>query len=308
MNVLVAVSGGVDSVVLLHMLVTGRLSIPVADNGASCRLQGEELFSEFTSGNQAEGLAPPLAIAHFDHGMRPDSVADARFVRGLAARYGLEFVERREELSGASEERARARRYAFLFEEAEKRQARVVTAHHLDDVVETIALNIQRGTRWRGLACMSDERMERPLLNRTKSELEAYATEHRLEWVEDETNQQNIYSRNRMRRRLASLSPTAKQQLSELRQTQLQLRQEIRREIGEGDFPVWSRHFVTMIDEAVAVELLYEHILGTTGVSLLSEQLYRLLLAIKTGRPGTTWQLGGGVVVEMGKKDWCVAS
>ena len=46
----------------------------------------------------------------------------------------------------------------------------------------------------------------------------------------------------------------------------------------------------------------------TTGVSLLSEQLYRLLLAIKTGRPGTTWQLGGGVVVEMGKKDWCVAS
>ena len=308
MNVLVAVSGGIDSVVLLHMLVAGRLSIPVADNGASCRLQGEELFSEFTSGNQAEGLAPPLAIAHFDHGMRPDSVADARFVRGLAARYGLEFVERREELNGASEERARARRYAFLFEEAEKRQARVVTAHHLDDVVETIALNIQRGTRWRGLACMSDERMWRPLINRTKSELEAYATEHRLEWVEDETNQQNIYSRNRMRRRLASLSPTAKQQLSELRQTQLQLRQEIRREIGEGDFPVWSRHFVTMIDEAVAVELLYEYILGTTGVSLLSEQLYRLLLAIKTGRPGTTWQLGGGVVVEMGWRDWCVTS
>jgi hypothetical protein len=54
--------------------------------------------------------------------------------------------------------------------------------------------------------------------------------------------------------------------------------------------------------------LLYEYILGTTGVSLLSEQLHRLLLAIKTGRPGTTWQLGGGVVVEMGWRDWCVTS
>ena len=104
MKRVVAVSGGVDSVVLLDML---------ADEGVN------------------------IVVAHFDHGIRPDSAADAWFVKALAARYGVEYIGKREELGAdASEELARERRYAFLHEVAQKHHAKLVTAHHLDDLIE----------------------------------------------------------------------------------------------------------------------------------------------------------------------------
>ena len=149
MKLIVAVSGGIDSVVLLDKLArSGRYQ---------------------------------LIVAHFDHGMRQDSAADARFVAGLAKRHNLKFESRREELGKANEELARSRRYQFLFEIADEHGARLTTAHHLDDLVETVAINLTRGTRWRGLAGMSDERILRAFLGRKKSELKENATKHRLE-------------------------------------------------------------------------------------------------------------------------------
>ena len=272
MNIIVAVSGGIDSVVLLDML--------------------------------ARSGGHNLVVAHFDHGMRDDSAADARFVELLAAKYGLEFVSQREDLSGASEAQARDRRYGFLFGEAHKRQAKLATAHHLDDLVETIALNVNRGTRWRGLASMNDDRIWRPLVNRTKSELKDYAAENRLEWVEDETNSTDAYSRNRIRRKVAPLSDSTKLSLYSLWQKQVSLKQEIVREIQGSDFPVQSRYFMTMIERGVAIELLYEFVLGSTGVSLLTGQLDRLHLAIKVGRIGTIWQIAGGVEISLNRQNW----
>src|SRR5690606_26701133 len=106
MKYIVAVSGGVDSVVLLDML--------------SKKTEHE------------------LIVAHFDHGIRPDSHEDAAFVQKLAQRYGHTFEMKREELGAyASEATARERRYAFLGALAKKHQAAVMTAHHLDDLVET---------------------------------------------------------------------------------------------------------------------------------------------------------------------------
>lgn len=272
MKVVVAVSGGVDSVVLLHQLVKS----------------GEH----------------ELTVAHFDHGMRSDSAADARFVERLADYYGLEFRAQREELSGASEELARSRRYGFLFAVAKEKRARLATAHHMDDVVETVALNIRRGTRWRGLAAMSDERIWRPLTKRTKSELIEYALGERLEWVEDETNMENGYSRNRIRKQLTSLSSLEKRVIFELWQKQMGLRQEIEREMGRNDFPVSDRYFLTMIDPLVAIELLHWNILGRAGVSLLSSQVRRALMSIKTGRSGSSYEVGFGVTIGLGVKDW----
>ena len=98
----VAVSGGVDSVVLLHML--------------------------------AHRPDIELVVAHFDHGIRDYSVADAQFVKELADSYGLPFESRREKLGKqASEDLARSRRYAFLRSVADKHQAKIMTAHHADD-------------------------------------------------------------------------------------------------------------------------------------------------------------------------------
>lgn len=275
MKLVVALSGGVDSVVLLHMLVEAR--------------------------------EHEIVVAHFDHGVRPDSAADARFVEQLATGYGLVYETRREELgTQSSEELARERRYAFLHDVAERHDAKLVTAHHMGDVVETVALNISRGTRWKGLAGMSDERVWRPLINRTKSELIAYALEHRLEWCEDETNRQNDYTRNRLRKQLAVLPSHVHWRVYELWSRQHDLRREIGREIERGDFPVLSRYFVTMIERDVARELLHAHIERETGVSLLGSQLDYLLLAVRTGRPQTQWQVGQGVTIGLDVKNWRV--
>ncbi len=271
MKLVVAVSGGVDSVVLLDKLVDAKKH--------------------------------SLIVAHFDHGMREGSSADARFVERLANGYGLEYVMVREELGQANEDQARERRYKFLFEVAEQNQARLVTAHHLDDLVETVVLNIQRGTGWRGLAVMGDERIWRPLLKRTKRELENYAVERRLEWSEDETNRQNIYARNRIRHATVGLPLSLKMQVYDLWQKQAILRKQIGDEAGFFEGFVSNRYFMTMIDQPVARELLYRNVLKRFNVSLLGRQLDNLLLAIRVGLPGKTWQIGQGVVVKLTARD-----
>ena len=286
MTLIVAVSGGVDSVVLLDMLVTGH--VLVEDNDVLRR--------------------PCLVVvAHFDHGIREDSAADARFVEGVAQRYGLTYVSTREELgSGASEESARARRYEFLREVAATYKGQIVTAHHLDDLVETIVLNIQRGTRWRGLAAMNNAHIVRPLLKRTKSELIAYALGRRLEWVEDETNNRDTYQRNRIRTLTTPLPLQVKQQLYTLWQAQHDMRQKIGEEIGKRHFPITSRHFLMMIEPDVGRELLYEWVLQNCGVSLLSSQLDYALHGIKLGRPGARLEIGQGIEVCLTKRTWSV--
>jgi tRNA(Ile)-lysidine synthase len=111
----VAVSGGVDSVVLLD------------------HLAGHPEYE--------------LVVAHFDHGIRDDSREDEAFVRSLAEKYNVPFESKREDLGKqASEELARDRRYAFLRSVAGKHNAQIITAHHADDAVETIAINLLRGT------------------------------------------------------------------------------------------------------------------------------------------------------------------
>jgi len=263
MRYLVAVSGGIDSVVLLDMLVK----------------------------NQEH----QLVVAHFDHGIRDDSAADARFVEALAARYGVPYVGHREELGKeASEEFARSRRYLFLGEEALMRQAKIVTAHHLDDVLETIAINLTRGTGWRGLAVLGGGHIIRPLLDRTKQEIREYALEYRLEWVEDSTNATDAYLRNRLRFRLhEKLGPEKRGKVIELWQRQLALRREIEKEAGLFISPgVQSRYFFTMIPGIVAIELLRELAVTALGQSLPRPQLERTLLAIKTARPGTLFPFG----------------
>ena len=123
-KLIVAVSGGVDSVVLPDMLARA----------------GEN----------------NLIVAHIDHGIRPESAEDARFVRGLAQKYSCQF-----EIIGlglgstASEDLARQKRYAFLLQQSQKYNAKIVTAHHRDDMIGSIVINLHRGTGWRGLAVMN---------------------------------------------------------------------------------------------------------------------------------------------------------
>lgn len=277
MRYLVAVSGGIDSVVLLDRL--------------------------------AQSGEHELIVAHFDHGIRPDSAADARFVGALAQRYGLPFVARREELGeGAGEELARNRRYAFLRGEAQKHQARLVTAHHSDDVIETVAINSARGTGWRGLAVLDAPDITRPLLTKTKQEIRGYALEHRLEWVEDSTNLETRYLRNQVRRKVAQLLPYEdKRTILNAWQRQLRLKREIQEEAGQLlEKNGGSRYFFTQCDLPVAIELLRLYIRQQGGVSITRPQAQRTLVAIKTAKPGSSYDVAEGVSLQFTARTFIV--
>jgi tRNA(Ile)-lysidine synthase len=271
---LVAVSGGVDSVVLL------------------------DLMSK--SGHH-------IITAHVDHGIRPDSAADARFVAALAKRYQIPFVSTRFELGPkASEEQARLARYEFLFAEAAKHKAEVVTAHHQDDMVETIAINFSRGTGWRGLAVLNRAGIYRPLLGLTKAKLYAYALAHHLEWVEDSTNHTDAYHRNRLRRAIHRQLPYESQQkLAELRSRQLQLARDIERESAQFTAKhSGSRHFLTLADPEVACEILGAVIKDIAGTRPPRPQIQRALLAVKTAKPGTIYDVGDGVKIQFTSRNY----
>lgn len=143
-----------------------------------------------------------LIVAHFDHGIRPDSELDRKLVQAKSQDYHLLFEFAEGKLgSNASEATARQARYTFLKEVKAKHGAKaIITAHHQDDVLETAILNMSRGTGWRGLVSLSNsDSFKRPLLDTSKSEVLSYAKKQNLQWHEDGTNSDKKYLRNYIR-------------------------------------------------------------------------------------------------------------
>lgn len=182
-TVVVAVSGGLDSMVLLHLL-----RFPLRD------------------------LRLELVVAHLDHAMRPGSAADALWVRGLCRAWRVPLHLHRLDPPARSEADARDRRYAFLHEvaaghdeapgaEGAAGKAWVATGHHRDDQAETVLFRAIRGTGVRGLRGIAPRRgrVVRPLLPFRRAELEAYASEVGLRHRTDPTNRELAFARNRIR-------------------------------------------------------------------------------------------------------------
>ena len=173
-RVVVAVSGGVDSLVLLHLL---RFTGPVSDLG--------------------------LHVAHFDHRMRESSAADARWVCGLARAWGLPVTVGRAATVPLGEAAARDARYAFL--DGVRREtgaAWLLTAHHADDQAETVLFRIFRGTGILGLAGIPERRSPgvlRPLLPFWKDLIVGYASRSRIRPRIDPSNRDLAFARNRLR-------------------------------------------------------------------------------------------------------------
>lgn len=270
MKYVLAVSGGVDSTVLLDLAAR------------------REILRE-------ANWPRDFVVAHFDHGLRGAAArADAEFVRQLAARYGVEFILGEGNLPpNASEETARDKRYEFLRSVARRRGADIVTAHHRDDLLETIVMNLIRGTSWRGLCPMRAD-VVRPLLGWSKFDIVNYALAHDLAWREDATNFSPKFFRNRVRAFLARISENDKRRLLELSERQKTLRAKIEKEISRicrAEFnleftsrnPVsLSRYFLIMIDEKSAAEILR---FATRG-ELTRPQLGQVWLFAKTARAG----------------------
>lgn len=199
----VAVSGGVDSVVLLNVL----------------SMQHEV----------------ELIIAHYDHGIRGDSAEDAEFVRELAASYGLPFKLAQGKLGAdASEALAREKRYEFLEQVRQKHDAvAVITAHHRDDALETVLINVLRGTGRKGLSSLQSGQIVRPLLEHTKSEIVAYAKAQKLIWREDPSNKEERYTRNKIRAGLQKVDKKDIDQIANNLQKSRQMNAEMDAVIGD---------------------------------------------------------------------------
>lgn len=291
MKYVVAVSGGVDSVVLLDMLATGKSSPLKKDNP----LTGE--------------ISCSYVVAHFDHGIREDSAKDAEFVRSLAEKYDLPFETKREELGvGASEELARDRRYRFLRDVMKRHGAEaILTAHHKGDVVETVAINLTRGTGWRGLAVLDSPDILRPLLGFTKNELIEYAQRHELVWHEDSTNSDERYLRNKLRAKVDGISDDDKELVAKYHKRQVSLKREVDREVEQllGDGP-YQRNIFINSPEKPAIEILKVVLERETRQRFTRPQLHRALMQLKVLPGGKKYEVGQGAVLEIQKKTFTV--
>ncbi len=184
-QILIAVSGGVDSTVLL------------------------DLFA-----NIAEEQNFALKIVHFNHRLRKNAAEDEKFVLGLAAKYNIKAYSSSGDVLGYAssngmsiEQAGRALRYRYFENMAKNLNANfIATAHTMDDSVETFFLNLFRGSGLTGLSGIPLSRqiskslqIIRPLLNLKKEELLEYAKARNLLWKEDETNRMFNYTRNKIR-------------------------------------------------------------------------------------------------------------
>jgi tRNA(Ile)-lysidine synthetase-like protein len=192
----VAVSGGIDSMVLLDLL---------AHMADSTKLSAKDQ-SNTAKDYQLSAISYELIVAHFDHGIRPDSAQDRQLVQTAAERYGLSYIYEEAALGpNASEATARQARYAFLRKVKTAQGAdAIVTAHHQDDALETAIINILRGTGRKGLSSLQTAGdIVRPLLHLTKADIYDYAQAHpQITWREDSTNADDRYLRNYVRHQL----------------------------------------------------------------------------------------------------------
>ncbi len=177
-RLLIAVSGGIDSMVLLH----GVVQI----------LRQRDLT---------------LEVAHIDHGLRNGSMSDARFVEKHAKRYGVRFHLLRAVPPAKRvniEEWGRKTRYAFLEKIRKQRNlSLLLTAHHANDLAETLLMRILTNKEPHLIAaCDSRRHILRPLLEVSRAEIERYAEAERLSWREDPSNQSDQFLRNRIRNKL----------------------------------------------------------------------------------------------------------
>ena len=271
-----ATSGGVDSMVLLDML------------------------------RQKPGVR--VIVAHYDHGIRSDSAEDRRLVEAVAARYGLPFEYEEGKLGkGASEELARATRYRFLERIRSKYGAQaIITAHHQDDMLETVILNILRGTGRKGLVSLaSGPRLIRPLLGQTKADVRAYARVHQIAWHEDSTNADDRYLRNYVRHHIMPrLGPAAKNGLLAIiertRITDSELDAELEDILhAQAEDDILDRRAFMMLPHDAAKELLASWLRARGVAGFDAKTLERVTVAAKTQHPGSMIDIVGRAVMRV---------
>jgi tRNA(Ile)-lysidine synthase len=213
-SALLAVSGGVDSICLLHLLTSALKDQQIKKSHQPL----EDHILNFIKFNKLQ----KLELAYIDHSQRKDTKNDILAIKNTLSNFGsnipLHIIKLNLE-PNCSEEKARSARYKALEEIRSKRKLdHIITAHHADDQIETALINLTRGTGPKGLSSLRHHQdgIWRPFLwqnNSSQSTLQnnfhifkkdliEYAKIHKLNWNEDSTNTSSIFLRNRVRKKL----------------------------------------------------------------------------------------------------------
>lgn len=290
-RVLAAVSGGADSMALLHVLLR---------------------------------LGYRVEVAHLDHGTRAgESTEDARFVRETTVALGLPFhLETRDipaekaERGESFEQVAREARYAFLRRVAEARGcAAIATGHHADDQAETVLMRVLRGTSPGGFSGIPALRREgtvavmRPLIDCTREEIRAWLKAEGIPWREDRTNAELETVRNRVRHELlpamASVNPGIRDALLRLAETQAVENEYLATAANEaldacvkGD--QLDRAAFAALPEALRRRVMQAYA-RRLGRDLDHDRLAAAAASVALGHTGTQVDLGGGALLYLGR-------
>ena len=275
----VAVSGGVDSMVLLDLL--------------------------------AKQPDIKLIVAHYDHGIRSDSKLDRGLVASAAKKYKIPFVYESGNLGpGTSENQARIVRYNFLRKvQQESKADAIVTAHHQDDALETAILNIIRGTGRKGLSSLGDSReLRRPLLKNAKSELKNYAKEQGIVWHEDSTNTDTTITRNYVRHiLLPRIGSDGRKKLRDIITHIAVLNKAIDSDIHmylhvQPSRQSLDRHSFILLSHKLALEILAEW-LRTHGITQFDSPLLEsIVIKAKTQAPGKKIYINAQYCILVGRE------
>jgi len=180
-KIVVGVSGGPDSICLLHTLYTLKQEL------------GIEIY-----------------VAHINHMIRDVADEETEYVKNFCKKLGIECFVKKEDVEKiaktekrGTEETGRIVRYSFFEEILEKTNSnKIATAHNSNDKAETVILNILRGSGisgLKGIEAKRDEKYIRPLIEIDREEIEEYCKKNKLEPKYDESNNENIYNRNKVR-------------------------------------------------------------------------------------------------------------
>lgn len=287
-KVVVAVSGGPDSMALLHLLHQSGFK--------------------------------KLLVAHVDHCIRPESYRDVQLVHSTADKMGYEFFLHKVNVpklalqnSENLEAVGRAVRYTFFDVVKEEHDAKyIATAHHADDQVETVLMNILRGCGLDGLGGMRvlDEDLWRPLLNTSKEDLYHYCREHHVSFVRESTNDDLRYRRNFLRHKvipqLKKLNPSLlgtmqnnvrmwQQAADELRQRAQEFLQSSR----EKNYRYALGPFLKLneLEQSVVLRELHDEVHGHKQ-DLVQDHLEQVLKVLRTNVSGKKKEFGPGKMLK----------
>ncbi len=266
----IGLSGGVDSVVLLHLFAQAR-----------------------------QALSLKLRAIHIHHGLSPNADSWATFCEQLCEQWAIPLTVCKVQVQGKQglEANARTARYQAIQQHIQPNEM-LATAHHLDDQAETFFLALKRGSGIQGLGAMQavsfwqNVAIFRPLLSFSKTDILAYAKQHQLKWIEDESNFNTDFDRNFLRQTALPLLNQRWQQFNQMvarssqhcaEQQQLieeLLKPELASRLQNGGLDITGFEYFSLLKQQQLVRLwLAQAHLAMPSVAQLEQIIQRLILA-----------------------------